>query len=205
MKGDFEYIDALFRSLNTIKEMLETRGFNTETMPKFSPVEIRSAVSADDSTLNFQLNHREVAERIADVRFGRVTRNSFPSLALDAKEMGKDKLEIIFIIPEKIAVYHHIFAKKIWHDYKILVSFFSPFYIVINPLKHVLVPKHEILKPSEEQELLKTLYTTKRQLPILAFHEDPIGRFIGAKPGDIIHIQRPSPSAGVYDVYRVCA
>lgn len=205
MKGDFEYIDALFRSLNTIKELLEVRGFNTENIPQFSPVEIRSAVNIEDSTLNFTVNHREVEDYVCEVRFGKVTRNSFANLEAEIVEMGEQRRDILFIIPEKVAVYHHIFAKNIWHKTKKLISFFSPFYIVINPLKHILVPKHRILTDDESQKLLKTLYTTKRNLPILAFHEDPIGRFIGAKPGDIIHIQRPSPSAGIYDVYRVCA
>lgn len=205
MKGDFEYIDALFRSLNTIKEMLEIRGFNTDTMPKFTPVEIRAAVSAEDATLNFELKHKEDEEYKADIRFGRVTRNSFPSLAAEIAELGDEKRDILFIIPEKVALHHHVFAKKVWHDHKKLVSFFSPFYIVINPLKHVLVPNHEIMKPEQSQQVLKEMHALKRQLPIIAFHEDPIGRFIGAKPGDVIHIQRPSPSAGMYDVYRVCA
>jgi DNA-directed RNA polymerase subunit H (RpoH/RPB5) len=205
MKGDFEYIDALVRSLNTIKEMLEIRGFNTESMPKFSPVEIRSAVSTEDSTLNFQLKHREDDTYTADIRFGRVTRNSFPTILTEIKEMANEKRDIIFIIPEKVAVYHHIFAKKVWAETKKLINFFTPSYIVINPLTHVLVPKHEIVKSDDATALLKNIHAYKRQLPILAFHEDPIGRFIGAKPGDIIHIQRPSPSAGVYDVYRVCA
>lgn len=205
MKGDFEYIDALFRSLNTIKELLEVRGFNTETLPKFSPVEIRSAVNVEDSTLNFQVKHRDDETYICEVRFGKVTRNSFANLEAEILELGEQKRDILFIIPEKVAPYHHVFAKNIWQKAKKLISFFSPFYIVINPLKHVLVPKHRILSQEDAQVLLKTLYTTKRHLPILAFHEDPIGRFIGAKPGDIVHIQRPSPSAGIYDVYRVCA
>lgn len=205
MKGDFEYIDSLFKSLNTIKEMMEVRGFNTDTMPKFSPVEIRSAVAIEDTTLNFQLKHREDPEYTVDIRFGRVTRNSFPSILTEISELGDIKHDIVFIIPEKVAVYHHIFAKKVWYETKKLISFFTASYIVINPLSHVLVPKHKILTSDETQTLLKNIHALKRQLPILVFHEDPIGRFIGAKPGDVIHIQRPSPSAGVYDVYRICA
>lgn len=205
MKGDFEYIDALFRSLNTIKELLEIRGFVTDSMPKFSPVEIRSAVSVEDSTLNFQVPHREIENYICEVRFGKVTRNSFVNLESDIVELGDEKRDIIFIVPEKIAPYHHVFAKNIWLKTKKFISFFSPFYIVINPLKHILVPKHRILTSDETKVLLKNLHALKRQLPIIAFHEDPVGRFIGAKPGDVVHIQRPSSSSGIYDVYRVCA
>jgi DNA-directed RNA polymerase subunit H len=203
--GNFEYIDALFRSLDTLKDMLEVRGFNTETMPKFTPVEIRSAVNTEDSTLNFQVKHKEDTERIAELRFGRVTRNSFTTLMDEIRELGEQKREIIFVIPEKVALYHHVFAKNVWVQTKKLVSFFCANYIVINPLTHVLVPKHEIMTQEAVQAMLKEKYMTKRQLPILAFHEDPIGRFIGAKPGDVIHIRRPSPSSGFYDVYRVCA
>ena len=52
---------------------------------------------------------------------------------------------------------------------------------------------------------MKTLYiTTKYQFPLIRYHEDPISRVIGAVPGDILKITRPSPTAGEYIVYRVC-
>ena len=75
----------------------------------------------------------------------------------------------------------------------------------MNPLKYYLVPPHEIIPKDEHDALMKSLYDTqKSQFPLIRYHEDPITRVIGATPGDIIKITRPSPSAGEYVVYRVC-
>ena len=55
-------------------------------------------------------------------------------------------------------------------------------------------------------ELLKTFnMKTKTNLPIIRFHEDIIARLLGLIPGSIVKITRPSPSAGFYTIYRVCA
>jgi DNA-directed RNA polymerase subunit H (RpoH/RPB5) len=78
--------------------------------------------------------------------------------------------------------------------------------LVINPLKHVLVPKHQIVAPEFHKELLDSLYiTSKSKMPEIKFHVDPIARCIGAVPGDIIKITRSSESAGESIIYRVCA
>jgi DNA-directed RNA polymerase subunit H len=72
-------------------------------------------------------------------------------------------------------------------------------------LKHVLVPKHEIVPEEFHKKLLDSVYiTTKAKLPEIKYHIDPITRCIGAVPGDIIRITRPSQSSGETVLYRVC-
>ncbi|MCX8172093.1 MAG: DNA-directed RNA polymerase subunit H [Archaeoglobaceae archaeon] len=68
--------------------------------------------------------------------------------------------------------------------------------------EHVLVPKHEILKESEAEELLKLLGVSKEQLPKIKAN-DPIVKEIGAKPGDVIKIIRKSPTANFSIFYRL--
>ncbi len=59
----------------------------------------------------------------------------------------------------------------------------------IDITKHFLVPKHRILSQKEKEELLKKYGVKESQLPkILA--SDPMVKAIGAKPGDIIEIER---------------
>jgi len=67
---------------------------------------------------------------------------------------------------------------------------------------HILVPKHEILKEEEVEELLKLLGVKKEQLPKIKA-SDPIVKEIGAKPGDVIKITRKSLTAGVSIFYRL--
>lgn len=66
---------------------------------------------------------------------------------------------------------------------------------------HILVPKHEILKEEEVEELLKLFGVSKEQLPKIKA-SDPIIKEIGAKPGDVIKITRKSLTAGVSVFYR---
>lgn len=200
----FDLIEALYNSLTTIKEMLDSRGYNTESMPKFSPVEIRAAASVNLSTMNFTVPKKDDAEFTASVRFGDVSRTAYDNIASEIEDSGK-KQEIIYIIPEQIQQWHHLMARKLYAQTKVLVAFFSCHYISTNPTKHILVPKHEILSKEQSKEILKNLYAKKAQLPIIVFHEDVQARYLGARPGDIVHIERPSPSSGVYSVYRICA
>jgi DNA-directed RNA polymerase subunit H (RpoH/RPB5) len=89
---------------------------------------------------------------------------------------------------------------------KLRVSFFSIYMLVVNPTKHVLVPKHEIVPEAEHKVLMDSMYiTSKSKFPEIKFHVDPIARCIGVVPGDIVKITRASASSGESIVYRVCA
>lgn len=68
-------------------------------------------------------------------------------------------------------------------------------------LEHELVPKHEVLKPEEAIEVLRSLGVRPEQLPYLRA-SDPVARAIGARPGDIVRVIRKSPTAGSIVVYR---
>lgn len=100
----------------------------------------------------------------------------------------------------------HSKALTLWNTKKFRISFFLIDNLVNNPAEHVLVPKHERVPLKEQEELLKQLYAQKKQqLPWIVFHVDIQARILGLVPGDIVKITRPSPSAGYYTEYRVCA
>ena len=71
----------------------------------------------------------------------------------------------------------------------------------INIMGHLLVPKHEVLSQKEVEKVLKEFEITPDQLPKILVH-DPCVKLIGAKVGDIVKIERESPTAGVSVVYR---
>ncbi|MCD6247642.1 MAG: DNA-directed RNA polymerase subunit H [Candidatus Diapherotrites archaeon] len=68
--------------------------------------------------------------------------------------------------------------------------------------RHFLVPKHSIVPKEREEEILKRLHATKEMLPII-LKSDPAIKKLKAKPGDIIEIERDSPTAGKSLYYRV--
>ncbi len=67
---------------------------------------------------------------------------------------------------------------------------------------HILVPKHELLSEEEAEKILETLKLNKEQLPKIKV-DDPIAKEIGAKVGDIIRIERESPTSGRSIAYRL--
>ncbi len=68
--------------------------------------------------------------------------------------------------------------------------------------KHKLVPKHTILNEKEREELLKKYRINLNQLPRI-LTSDPMVKKLDAKVGDIIKIERNSPTAGKTTYYRV--
>ena len=69
-------------------------------------------------------------------------------------------------------------------------------------MKHVLVPRHDVLSDKEAVELLTKYNVSVEQLPKI-YASDPVARAIRAKPGQIVRIKRQSPTAGVAHAFRV--
>ena len=70
--------------------------------------------------------------------------------------------------------------------------------------KHELIPKHTKVGDRTVKELLERYNITKAQLPkILA--SDVVIKNMGLKVGDVVKIERHSPTAGKSFYYRVVA
>lgn len=74
-----------------------------------------------------------------------------------------------------------------------------------NITKHVLVPKHEVIKDKSVIDQLVQAYKikSKTQFPII-LKSDPIARYYAMKTGDVVRITRTSETAGEYVIYRCC-
>ena len=68
-------------------------------------------------------------------------------------------------------------------------------------LSNNLVPKHEIMKKTELDTMLKKFGLKADQLPKV-LEEDPVVKAIGAKKGQVLKITRKSLTAGVSTYYR---
>ena len=216
---NFVLIDTIYRSRMTLLDILEERGYNVEKYRKFSPAEAAIAASANTYPgLSFIVDHKD-GEKTCDVRYATPTRQKLESFFDDIKDGETDSKEVIVMIKDNITDSHHVAAVKQYmrmtdivnekgekQRRKLKVAFFSIYMIMVNPLKHILVPKHEIVPEDQHKELMESMYiTSKSKFPEIKFHIDPITRCIGAVPGDIIKITRVSASVGEAIIYRVCA
>jgi DNA-directed RNA polymerase subunit H (RpoH/RPB5) len=210
----FEFIDALYRSRITILDIMELRGFDTIKYRNFSPKEIE-AMSVAPITLNMVLPHKTDDNRQANIIYHltRMSRQKLSTVLDDylpgVLESADSKvIDAVLMMNDAIGEMHHKASLDyVSRDLKALrhVSMFCIYNLVNNPLKHVLVPPHTIVPAEEHKELMdRLMITSKGQLAMIRFHEDPITRCIGILPGDIVKIERPSQSIGVYVTYRVC-
>jgi DNA-directed RNA polymerase I, II, and III subunit RPABC1 len=105
-----------------------------------------------------------------------------------------------------IIIYKHVitsFAKQfILTDMDMTVQTFSENEMSFNITKHMLVPKHELLCDEEKRMVLSQYKTKLKHFPILPMY-DPVSRYYGYLPGNIVKITRPSINTGYDILYRV--
>lgn len=93
---------------------------------------------------------------------------------------------------------------KLWSDDRFYVSVRSLDSLQFNVLQHILVPTHKVLPLASIKEVMnKHSMTSPHQFPEIGRH-DPVATALGARPGELLEITRPSRTAvtGVY--YRLC-
>ena len=67
--------------------------------------------------------------------------------------------------------------------------------------KHVLMPKHMKVSEKEKKELFDRHNISLKELPKI-FSNDPSIKHLGVKAGDVVKIERNSPTAGKSVYYR---
>jgi DNA-directed RNA polymerase subunit H (RpoH/RPB5) len=123
----------------------------------------------------------------------------------NAQHFNKQTDEVIVILAEP---YHEVFdltAVKQWNVQKARISFFHLKNIISNPSRHTFVPPHRKLTQAEiETVIAETHVKSKSEFPHIKYHRDMQARVLGLVPGDVVEIQRPSETCGIYTMYRVC-
>ncbi|MFX1563713.1 MAG: DNA-directed RNA polymerase subunit H [Promethearchaeota archaeon] len=76
-------------------------------------------------------------------------------------------------------------------------------FLSIDLFQHEYVPEHDIITKDEVVQLEKKYGISREQLPKIKAG-DPAAKAIGARPGDVIRIIRPSDTAGEHVIYRYC-
>ena len=71
-----------------------------------------------------------------------------------------------------------------------------------NVMENYLVPRHSIMPEEEVDALLEKYGIVRAQLPKILM-ADPCAKALGAKPVDVVIIERESPTAGLSVYYRL--
>jgi DNA-directed RNA polymerase subunit H (RpoH/RPB5) len=214
MADNFVFIDNIYRSRQSLLDILEERDYDVAAYRKFSPAEA-TAAAATFTGLSFKVSKKSDATKVCEVRYANIGRQKLDTFFDDITDDASENTEVIVMMSGAVTDAHHLIALKQYMKLKdteekvrrkLRVSFFSIYMLVVNPTKHVLVPKHEIVPEADHKALMESMYiTSKSKFPEIKFHIDPIARCIGVVPGDIVKITRASASSGESIIYRVCA
>lgn len=211
--------DILIRSRATLLQLLEKRGYDTTPYRNISPEQILTLAEGHPRALDIIVKKREDSDAPCDRAVVVHSLQMSLRLKLDGwiKELfargadGSDQSrvkqtdDIIVILNEP---YNEAFDKmsiQMWQRQKVRMIFLHIKQVVVNLMEHQLVPPHRKLTKDETKvELERLSVTEKSQLPLIK-HHDIQARLLGLVPGDIVEVLRPSPTAGVMRVLRICA
>lgn len=206
----FEHV--LVQSRHVIVEMMEERGYDVGAYKNFDPTALIK-ISIDPEALTMVMSKNDDKDKKAIITYHEKNiKNSLSGILTRAAEeiaegnLNPEQTEFIYILHNPIVDTFSLFANNAWNKYKLRYQFFHIKSLVSNPMRHFLQPKFELLTEEEAVAVLKENYIrSKSQLPIIKYHEDMVARYMGLVPGSIVRITRPSPTAGSYELYRLCA
>ena len=117
-----------------------------------------------------------------------------------AEKMGIHTMIFVYAIPPSTH------ARMAIHDYNeynsVRIEEFSEARVSFNVTKHDYVPPHTKLSETEKQALLSKYQCKERQLPRIS-SADPVARYYGLRPREVVRIVRKSETAGRCAHYRI--
>jgi len=201
-------IQTIYKSRNTILELLKAQNYDTTDYSEFSINEID--IMHSSSQLDMLIKHIDNSRSVY-IKYYLTAKQLRPT---NLDEMVEDLYMIenvltkadtfIIIVNEEP---NDTIIEKIKYLYEqkgIFIVMHNIARLQYNILKHQYVPEMRILSKTEEEEI-KTKYNlmdTSKLPEISRF--DAQALVMNVRPGDVCHFKRMSPTSLFTDYYRIC-
>ena len=204
-------VQTFYNSRNTILQILETLGYDTEEYTGFSVNEIDERMK----TMQLDMELRKSTGETAYVKY--LCGNKVPMKMLNARALeqiiedlfvNSDTLEkrdtlIIIIDGEPNDSMLERFKYLYDHDGYFIVCH-NIARLQFNILEHEKVPKSEVATEEEVKQVMQKFnMTSRKQFPEIG-RFDPVALALCLRPDQVCKIHRPTPTAGTSLFYRVC-
>ena len=186
----------ILNTFNTIKEMLIDRNIDISNLENISQKEIEIQLNSNNNEIfYFNVNSNMKIVYYLSKNFKIATLENY-LLNLNKKNNIKN---FFIVIRDKI---NNLNFKSIKN---INIQFFIIKELLFNITKHILVPKHEVIRDSSEINDLVSKHNLKNKLQFpLILKTDPMAKYLNVQSGELVKITRISPSSGEIIIYRCC-
>lgn len=216
-------LKLVYNSRGNIIDMIKDRGFNVNSIKKYSIDELKILLEAhlkagfenleklsaldifvenDDRKLivKYKLDDRFKKTRKLQTQIDNIydeyelTKNDCLILLYNDNIIYKDDMK-----PSNIIIKY---INKEYENGK-FIQIYGLENFKINISKHIIVPKHTIVSKEKRIEVLQKYFTKIENLPRI-LREDPMAKYIGALPNDLIEIKVYNETSGFTTQYRLC-
>ncbi len=198
---NFQEKKDLYKVRQTVLEMIEDRGYAIP--PHLTSITFEQfSIQYDQETIHFMVEDPSKSKKYyvyfhTEKSFGKNNLSTIVDKIV--KETEDEEMGIIMLLKEKES--SSIEKEKRKPKYK-NVELFEQRLMRFNPSKHVFVPKHVILTPEEEAEVVDRLQTPKTKFPKISV-DDVQARYLAMQKGQMCKIIRVDPEVGLSIAYRV--
>ena len=197
VERSLKYICDMFNYRNENSDVIQK--INYETLSSFGYVEIANLIKSRqifyiDLTSS---NIRIIYNLSSKFKLSEVTNLNF----IEKNEKNDQNMMYIIIYKESVNAND---MKKL-EDFNVKYQLFEYRSLLFNITNHILVPKHELITNEETiNEIVKSYsLKSKTYFPII-LKNDPMAKYLYAKPGNLVKITRNSPTSGEHIIYRCC-
>jgi len=206
-------ISQIYKSRNTILELMGKQGYNVDDYAKFSVSEVNSMKQNNQLDMLLEKLTEDVDSGIKNkiyIRYylGKAIRPANLQEMIDDLFLLTETLtrkDTLFIIikdePNETLINE---LKHIWEKDGIFIVIENIKRLQFNILNNILVPPHTVLAESDVKLIMEKYNITDKSLFPDISRFDPVARVIGLRPGQVCHIVRPSKTAIEANYYRVC-
>jgi DNA-directed RNA polymerase I, II, and III subunit RPABC1 len=192
----------LYKARRTLLELVEDRGY---PIPEEELISFEQfCVKYDSKEMNIYIDDTIRNKHMFIYFYNELKsfgKNELTAVFQKIREITKDEnISILIILKEKE---NSSVSKGLSESMYQNVEIFLRRNLMMNITKHLFAAKHILVEGEEkENEILTTYKTTKSKLPALPV-TDPVSKYYGFKPGQMIKIIRRSPIVGESILYRV--
>ena len=200
-----ESILNIYKSRNTLIEILQQREFNVDDYNEFSINEINVMFNNNQLDLLLENNNNKI---FVKYYLGKSLRpNNILEIAEDLfnlEEILNKTDELLIIVKDDINDSIKNTLIQLWEQQNIFISIISLKRLQYNILNHVLVPEHIIMSNEEKNDIKKQyIIVNDSKFPEIS-RFDSVATVIGLRPEQLCKIIRSSKTAITSEYFRLC-